>query len=233
VGALPDTVKARDSKAIRAGKGKMRNRRYTLRKGPLVIFGSDSGISRAFRNLPGVEVASVDRLNLLQLAPGGHLGRFVVWTKSAFEALDKVYGTTTTPSQTKKGYTLPRPIMANADVARLINSDEVQSVVRQPKEAAIKSRALKKNPLKNLGALVKLNPHAIVTRRNAVLAADRRGKARAEKLAKLRAGKPTGAPKRSKEQKAVGQAFYKQMIVDSEYAGDDYDQFSRWLGVAE
>jgi large subunit ribosomal protein L4e len=26
IGALPDTVKARDSKAIRAGKGKMRNR---------------------------------------------------------------------------------------------------------------------------------------------------------------------------------------------------------------
>ena len=45
----------------------MRNRRYVLRKGPLVVFGSDSGISRAFRNLPGVEVTSVDRLNLLQV----------------------------------------------------------------------------------------------------------------------------------------------------------------------
>lgn len=35
------------------GKGKMRNRRYVLRKGPLVVFGSDHGISKAFRNLPG------------------------------------------------------------------------------------------------------------------------------------------------------------------------------------
>lgn len=68
----------------------MRNRRYVLRKGPLVVFGNDSGISRAFRNLPGVEVTSVDRLNLLQLAPGGHVGRFCIWTKSAFEKLDKV-----------------------------------------------------------------------------------------------------------------------------------------------
>jgi hypothetical protein len=177
-----------------------------------VVFASDDGISKAFRNLAGVEVASVERLNLLQLAPGGHLGRFVVWTKGAFEALDRVYGTTTTASEQKKGYKLPRPIMANADVARLINSDEVQSVVRPPKEAAIKSRPLKKNPLKNLGALVKLNPHAIVTRRNAVLAADRRGKARAEKLAKLRAGEPSGAPKRSKDAAAVGKAFYKQLV---------------------
>lgn len=53
----------------------MRNRRYTLRKGPLVIFGENNGISKAFRNLPGVEVASVDSLNLLQVIahmPGLH-----------------------------------------------------------------------------------------------------------------------------------------------------------------
>lgn len=53
--------------SFRSGKGKMRNRRYVLRKGPLVVFGSDNGISKAFRNLPGVEVASVDSLNLLQV----------------------------------------------------------------------------------------------------------------------------------------------------------------------
>lgn len=47
--------------------GKMRNRRYVLRKGPLVVYGNDNGIAKAFRNLPGVEVASVDRLNLLQV----------------------------------------------------------------------------------------------------------------------------------------------------------------------
>jgi hypothetical protein len=81
-----------DSKNLRRGKGKMRNRRYVARKGPLVVYGADSGIARAFRNLPGVEVASVDRLNLLQLAPGGHLGRFCIWTKSAFEKLDAIFG---------------------------------------------------------------------------------------------------------------------------------------------
>jgi large subunit ribosomal protein L4e len=69
----------------------------------------------------------------------------------------------------KKGYKLPRPMMTNADVTRLINSDEVQSVVLPPKETATKAKSLKKNPLKNLGAMVKLNPHAASTRRNAIL----------------------------------------------------------------
>lgn len=33
-----------DSKNLRRGKGKMRNRRYVQRKGPLVIYGNDAGI---------------------------------------------------------------------------------------------------------------------------------------------------------------------------------------------
>ena len=92
VGAYADVEKVAASRNIRRGKGKLRNRRYVSRKGPLVVYGSDAGIARAFRNLPGVEVASVDALNLLQLAPGGHLGRFIIWTKSAFEKLDAVFG---------------------------------------------------------------------------------------------------------------------------------------------
>ena len=34
----------------------------------------------------------MDRLNLLQLAPGGHLGRFCIWTKSAVEKLEGIFG---------------------------------------------------------------------------------------------------------------------------------------------
>ena len=37
---------------------------------------------------------------VLQLAPGGHVGRFIVWTKSAFEKLDSIFGTTTEASGT-------------------------------------------------------------------------------------------------------------------------------------
>lgn len=72
VGAFDDVEKAKASRNIRTGKGKMRNRRYVARKGPLIVFGSDDSAAKAFRNLPGVEVACVDRLNLLQvrLNPG-------------------------------------------------------------------------------------------------------------------------------------------------------------------
>ncbi|KAJ2245144.1 60S ribosomal protein L4B, partial [Coemansia sp. RSA 455] len=74
--AYADVAKVSNTRSIRAGRGKMRNRRHRQRRGPLVVFAQDKGISRAFRNLPGVELVDVTRLNLLQLAPGGHLGRF-------------------------------------------------------------------------------------------------------------------------------------------------------------
>eukprot|EP00879_Flechtneria_rotunda_P027276 GHRR01029216.1.p1 GENE.GHRR01029216.1~~GHRR01029216.1.p1 ORF type:complete len:124 (-),score=43.55 GHRR01029216.1:276-647(-) len=123
--------------------------------------------------------------------------------------------------------------MANADVTRLINSDEVQSVVNAPKDGPGKHRVLKKNPLKNLGTLVKLNPHAASARRNAVLLSERRAKERAERLAKIRAGQPSGAAKRTEEQKKIAKSFYGQLVVDSEYQGEDYEVFDRWLGTAQ
>lgn len=56
---------------------------------------------RAFRNLPGVDFCNVHSLSILKLAPGGHIGRFVVWTKSAFEQLDGIFGTATKHSNRK------------------------------------------------------------------------------------------------------------------------------------
>ncbi|KAG0597513.1 hypothetical protein M758_12G000800 [Ceratodon purpureus] len=71
LGAYADIEKVKASHAIRAGKGKMRNRRYVSRRGPLVVYGTEGAkLVKAFRNIPGVEIVSVDRLNLLQLAPG-------------------------------------------------------------------------------------------------------------------------------------------------------------------
>ncbi len=78
-------------------------------------------------------------------------------------------GTTEEASKQKSGYKLPRAPMANADLTRLINSDEIQSVVR-PARTSRAARPLKKNPLKNLGALLKLNPYAKTARRMELLA---------------------------------------------------------------
>jgi len=178
VGAYEDSEKAKDSKKTRAGKGKMRNRRTVARRGPLVVYNADHGVCQAFRNLPGVELCQVDRLNLLQLAPGGHLGRFVVWTQAAFERLDKLWGSTRRLSEEKTDYKLPQNIMGNTDITRIINSDEVQSKVRAPIKIAHRIRH--KNPLKNLGVMVRLNPYALSLRRAELLSQQARRVKRAE-----------------------------------------------------
>jgi large subunit ribosomal protein L4e len=95
VGAYADVEKVKASRTLRAGSGKRRgNRRFTQKKGPLVVYANDDGVSKAFRGISGVEVASVDSLNLLALAPGGHLGRFIIWSEAAFSKLNDIYGTT-------------------------------------------------------------------------------------------------------------------------------------------
>lgn len=194
VGAYADVEKARDSRKIRRGVGKMRNRRHVQRRGPLVVYAADQGVSKAFRNLPGVELANVERLNLLQLAPGGHLGRFIVWTRGAFDKLNAIYGSERRVSTQKKGFKLPRNIMTNTDVTRLINSDEVQSKVR-PSIKGVKRTVRKKNPLVNLGALVKLNPYALSLRRSALLAEKKRASIKSAKLEAARAKKPVAESK--------------------------------------
>ncbi|TXG70125.1 hypothetical protein EZV62_005060 [Acer yangbiense] len=228
IGAYTDSEKAKDNQAIRPGKGKARNRRYISRKGPLIVYLTEGAkLVKAFRNIPGVEVVNVERLNLLKLAPGRHLGRFVIWTKSAFEKLDSIYGTFEKGSEKKNAYVLPRAKMVNADLARIINSDEVQSVVR-PIKKEVKRAPMKKNPLKNLNTMLRLNPYAKTARRMSLLAEAQRVKAKKEKLDKKR--KPV-----TKEEaiaiKAAGKAWHQTMISDSDYT--EFENFSKWLGVSQ
>ncbi|OCK84222.1 hypothetical protein K432DRAFT_414158 [Lepidopterella palustris CBS 459.81] len=165
VGAGPDVDKVTKSRKLRSGKGKLRGRRYKQRRGPLVVYNPEEDgteIVRACRNIAGVETSSVYALNLLQLAPGGHLGRFIVWTSSAFAALDKIYGSTTEASALKKDFLLPSALMKQPDLSKLINSSEVQSVLRPVRGGAVTKRTLaqKKNPLNNMQIQLRLNPYA-------------------------------------------------------------------------
>jgi len=159
LGCQDDLDHVNASRKARGGVAKLRNRKYTMRKGPMVIYNKDDGIVRAFRNIPGVETACVDRLNLLRLAPGGSFGRFVIFTESAFKKLNEIYGTLKSGAPGKKGYHIARGQMENADIARIINSDEVQKVVK-PKLEAPKNYGRKKNPLRNKDVMENLNPGA-------------------------------------------------------------------------
>jgi len=185
VGAYDDVERAIDSKQIRAGKGKLRNRRYTLRRGPLIIYADNSGCEKAFRNLPGVELCSVHSLNLLQLAPGGHMGRFCIWSQSAIEALTTIYG--------EDGKNIPQTSMVNADLARIINSDEVQSVLNPAKRNGDR-HLRKKNPTKNIKALEMLDPYAAAARKAETRAMQARAGKKIALLNKKRQG-PKGQNK--------------------------------------
>merc|ERR1711957_327919 len=193
-GAYDDVEKVISSKTLRAGKGKMRNRRFVQRRGPLVVYDTDNGITRAFRNIPGVELANVNSLNLLQLAPGGHLGRFCVWTQGAFEKLDTVFGTMTRPSSTRKHNgtpaRLPQMQMKNSDLSRL-----------------------KCNPLKNKSAMERVNPYAAAKKELEAKKQKVAEKAKKDLTALKKAGKNKPA-KKDPKRSALKKSFYQSMIAD-------------------
>ena len=69
-------------KKIRAGRGKMRGRKYKSNAGLLFVIGNEESMKRK-----GIEVVSVDDLLIKDLAPNGVPGRLVCYTKSAIEEL--------------------------------------------------------------------------------------------------------------------------------------------------
>jgi large subunit ribosomal protein L4e len=92
IGVWSDIFRVKESRKVRAGKGKMRGRKMKQAIGPLLVITKNDGVAEAARNLPGMEVVSVENLNAEVLAPGTHPGRLTVWTNSAFKKLETVFG---------------------------------------------------------------------------------------------------------------------------------------------
>jgi len=78
-----------EERKIRAGKGKARNRKYKSKKGPLIVLSKDSAISKSAKNIPGIDIVTVNQLNAALLAPGAVPGRLTLWTQNAIEVLQK------------------------------------------------------------------------------------------------------------------------------------------------
>merc|ERR1711970_1351383 len=137
---------------------------------------------------------NVTKMNLLRLAPGGHVGRFCIWTESAFRRLDSLCGTWKKGSAEKKNYNLPMPMMMNSDLHRLLKSQAIVKALRPKKLDGSTRKVMKKNPLKNIRVMFKLNPYAQTQKRHAKLQEE---KARAGKKAagKKAAEKPAEASK--------------------------------------
>lgn len=160
--AYSDVEKVMDSRTLRAGQGKSRNRRFRQRRGPLVIYNEDNGVVKAFRNIPGVELVPVSALNLLLLAPGGHLGRFVIWSQGAIEKLDALFGGFKRVAELKSGYVLPSPMVAIPDINKIINSESIQAILKPAGPSRQAKASRRHNPLRNKEAMARLNPYAAV-----------------------------------------------------------------------
>lgn len=95
--------------------------------------------------------------------------------------------------------------MTNADLNRIINSEEVQSKLR-PKIRSVRTFKLKKNPLKNQQVMFRLNPYAKSQRRQQLLHEEnvRLGKVKKTKKAKI------PKSRRAKESRAR----YEAMMAD-------------------
>jgi len=217
LGCSEDLAKVRRSRKIRSGQGKYRNSRYVMRKGPLIIYGDKSDkLKQTARNLPGVDICHVSRLNVLQLAPGGHLGRFCVFTQAGFKALNGTFGTNKAECVQKAGYHINRHVMTCADLSRIINSDAVQGQLREQRTSVRVHDKTKKNPLKNRTMMAKLNPWAGAKAALLKKREDDRHKARAAAL-KAKRGKAGAAAKRSRTKRDQGlQAGLVQSFADAD-----------------
>jgi len=196
---------------IRPGKGKARGRRHVRRLGPMVVYKEDNGITRAMRNIPAVTTAHVARLNLLRLAPGGNFGRFIIWTESAFRHIKEMYGTGKQDAPHKRGYRMPRSLMENADIARIINSNEIQSAIRPKLEPPKRTPKRKHNPLTNKKAMARLNP-GILERRAIRQRAATPGTEEYELRQKRKAERKAEIKEHRKQQKKGPNTFYKTLM---------------------
>ena len=79
--------------------------------------------------------------------------------KDAFEKLNSIFGNRTNPGVEKKGYILERPMLTNANIARIFNSDDIQSVVKKMEKNKVLHDKQKKNPLTNKVKMHFLNPY--------------------------------------------------------------------------
>jgi large subunit ribosomal protein L4e len=82
-----DVLRAEMGTHIRAGRGKMRSRKYRVPRSILVVVSEYKGIEMGLKNLPGIELTKPEGLNAENLAPGGLPGRLTLFTEGALETV--------------------------------------------------------------------------------------------------------------------------------------------------
>jgi len=89
LGMTPDLERS-SVKKIRAGKGKVRGRKYKTRIGPLLVVADEEcAAMQSFANIQGVDVEVVHNLNAQLLAPGSMPGRLTIFSETAIARIEK------------------------------------------------------------------------------------------------------------------------------------------------
>ena len=86
---LEKNLERAEKKKVRAGKGKVRGRKYRRKKGPLIIVSKSCPLSRSAKNIPGIDISTIKTINTELLAPVIVPGRITIYTKNAIESLRK------------------------------------------------------------------------------------------------------------------------------------------------
>ena len=84
-----DEVERCKDKTIRAGKGKLRGRKYRRKTGVLLVVSEQCPLELSAANLPGIDVVKVNELNASLLAPGTDVGRATIFTENALKTLEE------------------------------------------------------------------------------------------------------------------------------------------------
>ena len=154
------------------------------------------------------------------------IGRLIIWTESAFKALNDVFGTLRVGAKGKTGYHIQRPLLTNPDIAKIINSNEIQSVVRNQRSNKPVHTKGKKNPLTNHTAQERLNPYAKTVRDMAKKTEDQNKKKRQEAIKARRgisAGLSSDEKAKQKQRKTASKKWINQLLgnLDDAYAEED------------
>merc|ERR1712198_667737 len=120
----------------------------------------------------------------------------------------------------KSNYNLPQPVLNNADLTKLLHSEEIQKALRAKKKGSERT-GFKRNPLKNANEMAKLDPFSVAKKRAALAAEKAAAVAKDEVKQGKRKGEEaeakTGPSKRSRRL-ALEEAEKKRLAGEAEAA---------------
>jgi len=88
INVYSDIQRAQEGKNIRAGKGKMRDRKYKKPVSLLIVLPEGCSGINAFSNLAGVTVKTPKNLTIDDLAPGGNPGRLTLFSVKSLNQME-------------------------------------------------------------------------------------------------------------------------------------------------